>query len=319
MNDTVVMRSTQEPESHEVGSWQDADAEELLEALAKRPTDQNLLTEVTRRLKSNQATRLAVRYLLGSGENREDAFDGLVGLCWKAKGNLYVGPTYGERRLGRRILDCTREFIQEFVLDYFRPYDGLDVIEILEAALNEKFRFIGHRSQGRMIDEIRRRTAAKNVEPEREPLENFDLLPSQTAGKVENLPNGGRDERRAYLSFLEPRKEKLTERLGETSYEVLLSHLDVFPEAYEGNDQSLESAITEAIQKRRQVSPQQARTDKRRFRETVNAEIRTNNQELLDFRVRLSIGDDDHTLRNEWITGRGRKSSTRFRILLSNS
>jgi hypothetical protein len=169
-----------------------------------------------------------------------------------------------------------------------------------------------------MTDEIRKRTAPKNQDPEWRRLEDEDCSfgdewPGTDSTLSWPVAKPKYSNRSTLLTFLEPREERLSESLGEVGYEVLLSHFDIYPEGYGGTNQKCESALTQAIARRRMVSPQQARADKRRFRERMH-ELRPGNRDILDLYSRLDRGDDDNTLRIEWVWGNGRKSSFKMSI-----
>lgn len=298
---------------------------ELIEKLQDPSKSLKARAEIDRRIKGNKATHLAVRYLLGGLKEREDAFDGLVALCWVAKKNLRIYPTENEIAQGMTEYRCTREFIQDFVLDFLDPFWRKTEIEVLYAALTDKFRYIGHRVRSRMVSEIIRREAPKNQEPKRWRVEDMDSvsldLPPGAECTTSSLNPGNvvptHHSASTYAAFLEPRKESLTNTLGDKGYEVLMSHLDIFPDGYEGTDQRTKSALTQAIARRRQVSEQQARADKRQFQESVEAAKRAGNPEVTDFYLLLSRGDDDNTLRIEWVNHKGRKGSVRLHVPLS--
>lgn len=176
--------------------------------------------EQLKSLNSNVATTLAFRYLRPVDEHdREDAFHGLIALCLKARGDLCVWPTGIERAKGETVMDRTREFVEDFVLAYFKRYEGQTEQQILAAALGSKFRYIGHAVKGKMVDEIRRRTAVKNQEPYCESLEG--LLQDQDAEGISVAPDyQGATGSSAPLDFVKARKLGVT-AVGEKNYEVL--------------------------------------------------------------------------------------------------
>jgi hypothetical protein len=297
---------------------------------------------------------LAFRFLHPADEqDRENAFDGLVALCWKAKGNLYIPARVWERlpsiaragedspgevRYGGTLYACTREFIEDFVLEYLERYHGASEEQILDAALANKFRYIGRRLYSRMIDEIRRRKALKNQEPvpsrfipdaDGNEVVVAAVRPSPSAAwtpeSVSITPDyvsmladaPGRTNFSTPLEFIRAREPSLTDALGGKNYAVLLAQAEVFPAAFEGSDQAAKSALTRAIARRRAVSEVQARTDKRELLARVSEEMREGNASLNDLHAFLARGDDEHTLRQEYISGDGRRRrSIRMRIEL---
>jgi len=297
-------------------------------------------------LMSDLATLLAFRFLRPADEqDRDDAFDGLVALCWRAKGNLAIfarvwerlpsiaraagdwdgdserlpsiamatgewdgdgSDTGGKLRLGRTPYACTREFIEDFVLEYFAPYHGQSEAQILDAALRDKFRYIGHRLKGRMTDEIRRRAALKNQEPV--PSRFADVLENdpESVGVFPDYQNYSSSTRSSTLSaateprytnsstpldFIRAREPSLTDALGRRSYQVLEAQAEAFPGAFQGTEQAAKSALTRAIARRRAVSEVQARADKRQLLAEVSAEMRRGNRDLNDLHGFLARGD----------------------------
>lgn len=104
--------------------------------------------------KYTSAEKLALRFLLPADPaDRDDAFDGLVGLCFQAKKNLFVA----QQLSGYRVFFSTRDWIREWLEAFFEKYKGRTEQEIREAAEQRAFRYIGRLCYFRMADEIRRR------------------------------------------------------------------------------------------------------------------------------------------------------------------
>jgi hypothetical protein len=289
----------------------DLSTEALIELLSADPLDPEIRVEISRKIKTNLANDLATRYLLGNPEEREAAFDGLAALCWVAKRKLCLWPTPTEEAQGKSEYECTREFIQDFVLAYFAPYCQGDEIEVLKAVLRQSFRYIGNRLWSRMIDEIRRRSARKNQEPTLcsiDAPEWEDLVDPRTEISAAELTPG------AISEFVQAREYKLRGTLGAKEFDVLRAHLAVYPDAYDGSNSRMDARVTEEVIRLRNVSAQQARADKRQFRARIQAERASGNRCVEELHDMLSKGGDDGTLREEWITGRGRKGCHRFRL-----
>lgn len=286
----------------------------VIEGVLIQPSCDVCTPDQIKRLTSNVATTLAFRYLHPADEHdRENAFDGLVALCWKARGNLCLLPTWSEQAQGKTWLTCTHEFVEDFVLDYFERYQGQTEEQILAAALNDRFRYLGRRLWSRLRDEIGRRTALKNREPWRESLANAKHV-SVEPDYQEMYHSKGSNP----LEFVKARETSLKDSLGEKNYEVLIAAAETYPQAFEGTDQQSKSALTRAIQRRRSVSEQQARADKRDLTLKVSEEMRRGNPALNDVHELLARGDDDHTLRENFVSPDGRrKRSIRMRIEFS--
>ncbi len=269
--------------------------------------------EQLKTLTSNVATTLAFRFLRPADDrDREDAFDGLVALCLKARRNLCILPTWSEEAQGKTWFGRTHEFIEDFVLAFFNRYKGQTEEQILLAALNNKFRYIGHKLQGAMVDEIRRRTALKNQEPWHAKLDSASEVSAALDYQGMQSSNV-----RTPLEFLKKREASLTEALGTRHYEVMTAAAESFPQAFTGTDQESKSALTRAIQRRRGVSEQQARADKRELLTQVSEEMQSGNRDLNDLHEFLARGDDEHTLRESYVSRDGRrKRSIRLRIEL---
>jgi hypothetical protein len=289
----------------------------LISALRCPDRQREARAEIYKRIESNAATRLAVRYLSG---DREEAFDGLVALCWKAKGNLYIQPTINYGTWKERIHQCTHDFIEEFVLEHLHPYVGLGEQEILRAGLEDKFRNLGRRLQSRMIDAVRRQTTRKQYEPELHELSPKDeeaCLVGIHGHSCELASRSESSSSNSFFEFLKPRLKRLKQTLGEVGCEVLQCCLEIYPEAYSGTTKQRESALTRAIQQRRNVSAQQARSDKRQFRRVVRRELERDNKDLREIYSCLDMGDDDRTLRVDWVLPSGKKGTFKFPARLS--
>jgi hypothetical protein len=125
-------------------------------------------------------SRTAVEYLTTGSE---DAFDHLVHICLRAKKKLFIVPLDQGNRMvwdektfakmkdsGQKIYhddkrsQTTKEWVQEFVLKFLAPFRNATPEEVLEAAAQGKFRYMGRMCRLRMIDEVRHQTTAKNME-----------------------------------------------------------------------------------------------------------------------------------------------------------
>jgi hypothetical protein len=305
-----------------------ATPEQLIEALRDSTTEQQARAEIKRRIDSNVATSLAVRYLLsGSNSDREDAFDKLVALCWKAKKNLSLFPTPSERRQGCTEYSLTREFIQDRVLEELAAYDGKPEDAVLRAALEDKFRYIGRRLHSRLTDEIRKRSAPENQEPRQVWLDGLlekrraaNLLPTTDCNSTLSDATRPRFTNCSTpLEFVRARKDSLTTSLGKTGYEALEAITEEFPQAFEGTDQRAKSDLTRAIEHKRGVSEQAARGNKRDLVAKVSEQMQHGNRDLNDLHKLIANGEDENTLRQEFISGNGRrKRCLQFRIEFPN-
>jgi hypothetical protein len=298
----------------------DLTPEQLIGALNDAVQCEQAHAEIKRRIDLNVATRLAVRFLLPSSSKseREDAFDGLVGLCLKARGNLAIYPTYSEIRQGMTWEDLTREFAENFVLNFFNHFKDQGETAILGAALKNEFRYIGRRFWSRLRDRIRMRSAQIHLEPQQEPLDEhrLDLLPTpDSSSTLSSAVEARFTNSSTPLEFVRARKPTLSDALGERNYQALEALTEAFPEAYEDTDQAAKSALTRAIERKRGISPPAARQSKRDLCDSVSAKVRSGNRDLNDLYQLIAHGEDENTLRLEFPSRDGRrKQIVRYHI-----
>jgi hypothetical protein len=99
--------------------------------------------------KTSQATVLFLK------TEDPDAFDHLVAICWRAKGDLFVFDR------SERLYWATRKWIQVWILEKLEPYRRTSNEVIDRAAANGEFRYLGRSCRLAMVDEIRRCRATK--------------------------------------------------------------------------------------------------------------------------------------------------------------
>jgi hypothetical protein len=114
-------------------------------------------TSVPRLDKTSQA---AVDYLTTKSS---DALDHLIAICWRAKGGLFIVAADETGPSGKYF--STRSWILGFLAGELSPYQEVAPEQILEAARQGKFRYIGRTCRLRMVDDIRRFTAKKRLKP----------------------------------------------------------------------------------------------------------------------------------------------------------
>lgn len=130
------------PVEPSLNSLESLTPEQLLLAL-KDNTSEQARQEIHRRIDSNLATKLAVRYLLAA--DHQDGIDAFYSL-----GDL----------VSVRVPSCKRESVSDFVFEYFAPYHYKSDEQILAAALDHKFRYIGESLTPAQLAEL----AASNPE-----------------------------------------------------------------------------------------------------------------------------------------------------------
>jgi hypothetical protein len=262
----------------------------------------------------NKSTQLALRFLLGDGPDRDDAFKGLIKLCfaalnspkkvrihpgqWDIRGtksaaipedlDAYVGEEVKRKLWESGVEELTRDFIVEFLLNFFAPYHGLEQREIEALALQDKFKHIGHLCRLRVIDESVKRKTKKHAGPLRDSLnfkigdedsdyedresESGDLLSTKTDGYVGSSldPDEGIgvvvrtntqpqfDNASPILQVVRQHEKEIKADLGQEGYEDLL----VLIEAQYSNPGSSKGSITKAIAANAKVKERQARARK---------------------------------------------------------
>jgi hypothetical protein len=111
----------------------------------------------------NKTTVAAVAYLNAEANSaaQKRAFNALIGICWKAKGPLFIpGDVTAITRPDGESEDteftATREWIQTFLLEFFAPYRNAEPEKVLALAKRNAFRYIGRLCKLRMTDEVRK-------------------------------------------------------------------------------------------------------------------------------------------------------------------
>ena len=120
-------------------------------ASVEQPTKE--LVRTVEEIRTLDKTSLAAMKWLITGNG--DAFDHLVAICFVAKGNLFLVNGIDTS------FWATRHWIEEFLLEFLRPYRSATLDELQQAAQNGAFRYVGRTCRLRMIDEIRKRMAQK--------------------------------------------------------------------------------------------------------------------------------------------------------------
>jgi len=170
-------------------------------------------------------------------EDYTDAFDGLCACCWLAKRNMHIGGNVAE----------TRVFIDKELSRLLRKYRRLGREEIERRALAGEFRHAARIVRNRMRDQIRKtyRELRAREKPEPSPP---SLEPT-------------RQEMQLAAAHVSGHKELFREALGWRNYVTLWIAAHIWPLARTRRERK--SQIVSAIAARREVSPQQARADKR--------------------------------------------------------
>jgi hypothetical protein len=188
----------------------------------------------------NTVNTLAFRYLWPAGrEDQDDAWTGLLGCCWRAKGNLYVASEDG-----RSVLLATRGFIEDELAEYLSRYKRLTRTKIADMALVGEFRYVARTIRNRMADQVRKVYR--------------DKAAAQTPGPVPYEPSP--HEQPAILVNLRAAEGRAVEQLGRGPYEALVAVAKAWPVAKTRRERK--SRVTAAIMAARAVSHQQATKDR---------------------------------------------------------
>lgn len=250
----------------------------VLDGVSLQPLDGEIKSGIRR----TKSTRLAVEYLLGNEREKIAALDGLIALCWNAKGNLFVVPERPSEPLrwfdGRRYLDnrywATRRFILDALLEILAPYSEGDEQAVLQAALQDKFRYVPRRVRLRMVDHVRetcrRLDPAKNALSMDSPVRSdadegiiptvgefipFDF--NEYCSTLGDLKPGLLSERIAQVVDL------LRPEMGERPYVALCTAVELYDGGSLGRTpRDHQRRLVKEIARRRGVSVQQARRDR---------------------------------------------------------
>jgi hypothetical protein len=141
--------------------------DELVAALEQKHLRRAAETEIRGRVKElgNVANCLMYRYISpATGADKHDAWEGLVGCCWKARGNLFVaGPEVIESIGNTDLFESTRNFIVNALKTYIRRqgYRKLGRAAIARLALNKELRWAPTVVHNKLVDRVRKVTAAR--------------------------------------------------------------------------------------------------------------------------------------------------------------
>lgn len=198
--------------------------------------------EVLRRVEAlgNKVNLLVFRYLWPkNAKDKDDAWDGLVACCWRAKGNLLI-----PWRRDRDRIAATEEVICDELQRQLALHKKSEKRIIAGHALDNGFRWIARLVRNALADHIRslcrgRRRRGRPAKP-----------------RV--LPQDGR----AFLqTLLRVQRARFVAALGEQWWDILVVLVDTVP--LSETRRGWKSAVTRLIATHRGVSQQQARSDKR--------------------------------------------------------
>lgn len=213
-------------------------AEALLAMIGKR--GKLVRTEVLRRVEalSNTVNLLVFRYLWPlNAKDKDDAWDGLVGCCWRAKGNLFVPWHCGT-------IVNTKDCIEEELRGRLALYEKLGKQEVAQHALNNEFKWTARWVRNALADYVRstyrgRRRRGRPSKPH-----------------VRQTDDG------AFLrTLLQIQRERFVAALGEQWWVILVVLAANVP--LSETRRGWKSVATRLIAAHRGVSQQQARADKR--------------------------------------------------------
>ncbi len=187
----------------------------------------------------NTVNWLVLRYLWpADAAEKDDAWAGLLGSCWRAKGNLYIAPAEENRSVPTE----TRRFIEVELENHLAQFGRLARVKIANMALAGEFRYVARTVRNRMVDHIREmyRNRAK-PEP---------LLPYEPT----------KHEQPQMLASLQEAGSGLADELGRGPYQALCAVVGAWPVGK--NLRERKGKVTRAIMLARNVSHQQATKDR---------------------------------------------------------
>jgi hypothetical protein len=196
--------------------------------------------EVLRRVAAlgNKVNLLVFRYLWPlNATDRDDAWEGLVGCCWRAKGNLFVPCRYGTAA-------NTRACIEHELDSRLESYKKLDTHSIAQRALANEFRWTARAVRNDLADSIR-----------------LTYRGRRRRGRPSKSRVRQTDDHAFLQNLLQIQRERFVAALGEEFWGLLVALAGHFP--LSATRRGWKSAVTRLIAANRGVSQQQARSDKR--------------------------------------------------------
>jgi len=253
------------------------------------------------------ATKAVLRYFEGAA-SQGDSFDHLVAICSKAVQPLFLSDPDGEvtvkntpqfssidgQRTGYDLrvegteYDATRSWIQTWLLGFLARYHGKSQEELIAAADHDEFRYVGRLCRLRLLDALDSQNAAKNFRP---PHVSLDSPITADGGKLLDYYGTVRQNAPSSLAtgisfedFLGCLSNLL--RIVMVNREEL-ARLDLLDglRAILANADHLETfslrrfnaRVVQSIASMRHISPEAARTYRRKFFETVARELSARN------------------------------------------
>jgi hypothetical protein len=197
----------------------------------------------------NMVNLAAYRYLrTRNQQEKEDAFDGLVGCCWVACRPLYA-PT-DDLKTPRT--ERTLTFIEKELRTILNGYAEVPTSEVDQLALNNQLRWVARRVLCKLIDAIRR-YKAKQRRQERKKTSSQEPMTHASARRL--------------AAWFKTNEARLAKLIGERNFETLMTLATSYP--FGETKRARKSAMVRAIAQQRQVSLQQARSDRRHLLSAV--------------------------------------------------
>jgi hypothetical protein len=183
----------------------------------------------------NRANLLTFRYLWpADGDDQDDAWAGLLGCCWKARGNLYVAEE------NRPVPVATHDFIEDALADHLAPFERMAKRKIAAMALEGEFRHIPRVVRNRMADHVRKVYRANRA--------------------VSELPVPYEPTRQEQEQVLANIRSRIADELGRGPHEALCAVAATWPPGKSLRERK--GKLTAAIMSTRNVSHQQATKDR---------------------------------------------------------
>jgi hypothetical protein len=225
--------------------------DELIELLGRRASRREALAEVRHRVSKlgDKVNFLMFRYLCPQEvEDREDAWEGLVACCWKAKGNCYALPQYAEG-----FHAATHNFLEAALGKITAGYRRQSYKRIADLALDGKLRWAARTVRNMLVDQIRKTCARNRCAEASEEKIDQSIIPQ-------------------YAKFLakkiEREKVALVAAIGERAFVTLAIIADGYP--FGRTRRERKGNMVRAITSARGVSVRQARRDVQALLEAVD-------------------------------------------------
>ena len=249
--------------------------------------DQQNNTRLSNPSKS-KANEAAARYLLATNEeDKYEAFNHLMGICWKAKGNLYATPALLDFQQSHwdawSTFEPTRQLLEELILQYLLDYqEHCTRREIAQLASIGEFRHLPRMIRFKMVDKIRQYYRLRGEGRRRKPVEfslNFVLNEGSDSSPVEFheiIPSGDSSylcdhiPAQVIIEMVEESREEFVGMVGESNWVVIQTAAELYPD-FGRNRRERKSKLTNAVAEKAGIGKRWARAKIKAVREEMDS------------------------------------------------